>query len=73
MHKTWSAVVGKSKNYAWLNALGMKITSVHDTTAKVQEYKSNAMDKEEKVERGVDMVNQGQDGDDQEGEGQDGR
>ena len=31
MHKTWPAVVGKRKNYAWLNALGMNITSVHDT------------------------------------------
>ena len=31
MHKTWSPVAGKGNNYAWLNALGMKIASAHDT------------------------------------------
>jgi hypothetical protein len=32
MHKTMYAVVGKEINFAWLNALGMNIASLHDTT-----------------------------------------
>ena len=78
MHKTWSAIVGKRNNYPWLTALGTKITSAHVATkAKVVNIK--AMGKEGKVDRGVDVVNQGEEGDGQgdgqgqgQGEGQEG-
>ena len=42
MHKTWSAVVGKRKNYAWLNALGITITSAHDAKTKAKHDKNKA-------------------------------